>query len=217
MHWVDRGAEPNGVGPVRSRYTPRWVDFYRQDIGTRPSDARWRDFHDDLREAFFGLCAYCEENTGGEVEHFRPKSKFPQLVYEWSNWVLACHSCNILKGGKWPPFGYVDPCAKSGPARPERFFIFDTLTGEIEPGAALSPGRRKKAVQTIEELRLNEQHHLEKRLEWVELALMLLTAFEDPQSPVTRNSLGWLVARETQLSSITRTAFAEEGYALDDF
>lgn len=35
----------------------------------------------DVRTVFFGLCAYCEELCKDEVEHFRPKSRFPERVY----------------------------------------------------------------------------------------------------------------------------------------
>ena len=29
------------------------------------------------------MCGYCEEETAGEIDHFRPVSKCPSLVYEW--------------------------------------------------------------------------------------------------------------------------------------
>ena len=119
MHWVDRGPEPASLSQVRERYTPRWIAYYRDDVGARPTDSYWRDFHDDLSQVFFNLCAYCEEICRGEVDHFRPKSRFPEQVYQWSNWVLACHDCNLWKSDKWPTGGYVDPCAKTAAARPE--------------------------------------------------------------------------------------------------
>ena len=44
-----------------------------------------------------------------------------------------------------PPVGYVDPCARSRTAAfPERFFTYDTVTGEILPKEDLSPGRYRK-------------------------------------------------------------------------
>lgn len=167
MHCVDRGQEPEGLQPVRSHYTPRWVEHYRNGTGSKPSDSRWRDFHDDLGGVFFGLCAYCEESCRGEIEHFRPKSRFPQLVYDWSNWVFACHDCNHAKSERWPPRWYVDPCARSRSALPEQFFTFDSLTGEVIPRESLSPVRRKKAMQMIDDLRLNDLHHLRKRRTWI--------------------------------------------------
>ena len=155
MHWVRRGPEPPGLASVRSRYTPRWVAHYRDRTGPRPGDSRWRDFHDELRRGFSGICGYCEETSRGEVDHFRPKSRFPELVYEWSNWVLACHDCNHAKGDQWPPGGYADPCARSRSARPEGFFDFDVVTGEMVPRTGLSRARRAKALRTIGSLSPN--------------------------------------------------------------
>lgn len=77
-----------------------------------------------LREDFTYLCVYCElhENESGgprffSVEHFRPKSRFPNLTTEYSNLLYACGVCNSYKGNDWPaedPIatgkGYLDPC-----------------------------------------------------------------------------------------------------------
>ena len=131
MHWVDRGPEPQELKAIRSRYTARWVKYYGDGDGSKPGDFLWRRFHVQLRGVFLGLCAYCEECCRGEVEHFRRKSRFPKLVYQWSNWLFVCHDCNHMKGEKWPQGGYVNPCARSQSAWPETFFDFDTLTGEI--------------------------------------------------------------------------------------
>ena len=167
MHWIDRGLEPQRLKAIRAQYTSRWIKYYRDGIGSQPGDAYWRAFHADLSRVFFGLCAYCEEFCRGEVEHFRPKSRFPDHVYTWSNWVFACHDCNHMKGDKWPVSGYIDPCARAQLARPERFFDFDTLTGEILVKEGLSQAQHSKAMQTITDLDLNAYHHLKKRLAWL--------------------------------------------------
>ena len=173
MHWSDRGPEPDGLEQIRQQLAPQWVQYYRHGVGGLPRDTRWRDFKDALRDAFFGLCAYCESRARGEVDHFRPKSREPELVYSWSNWLFACHDCNHAKGDKWPAGGYVDPCARSKPARPEHFFSFDTWTGEVLPKADLSIRRRQKAQRTIDSLRLNEWHHLKNRLEWLRMVSVI--------------------------------------------
>ena len=163
MHSVDRGPEPVGLEQIRANYTPRWVLHYRDGNGPRPSDSRWKGFYNDLKEIFGGLCVYCEERHKGEIDHFRPKSLHPELVYSWSNWLFTCRSCNNAKGDKWPPGGYVDPCARSRAAWPEQYFTFDTETGEILPKGGLSPRRRLKALRMIEDLGLNEWASPEKQ------------------------------------------------------
>src|SRR3990172_9002981 len=129
MHSLDRGRAPRQLVRVRRRLTRRWVEFYQGRSQRRPTDAAWRDFHEALAQAFHHLCGYCEETCRGGVDHFRPKSRFPRLVYEWSNWIFACHACNGFKGDKWPAGGYVDPCAGGPGERAEDHFEFDLISG----------------------------------------------------------------------------------------
>ena len=212
MHWVGRGREPTGLAAVRARYTPGWVNYYILDVGTRPTDSRWTDFKSDLERVFFGLCAYCESVCRGEVDHFQPKSIFPRLVYDWANWLMACHDCNHAKRDKWPAAGYVNPCATSIFERPENFFDFDTMTGEIVPKGGLSSRNRRAAQTMIDDLKLNEHHHLKNRLErvfWVDQATT-----DSPNNPDFRlqHIRQWLASRDTAFSSIARTRLVERGY-----
>ena len=211
MHWVDRGPEPPGLSSIRARYTPGWVEYRDGSRANPPSDARWRRFRNELQAAFGGLCGYCEELCRGETDHFQPKDRFPELVYAWSNWILSCPRCNQLKGDKWPTGGYVNPCAKSKPARPESFFTFDTTTGEIIPKSGLTPARYAKAQIMIENLGLNEDFHLEKRLQWLWAISETLRTNLDIQD----STLSKLVARNTELSSLARVFLAERGYPVE--
>lgn len=211
MHWINRGPEPTRLAAISFRYTPRWIAHYRGQTGAKPTDSHWREFHADLAVAFSGLCAYCEELCPGQIDHFRPKSKFPALVYEWSNWVFSCHRCNQLKGDTWPAGGYVDPCAKSKLARPEIFFTFDTATGAVVPQPGLTPARSIKAQSMIENLGLNEGFHTEKRLQWLWAISEMLKAGLEVQDRVLRK----LVARNTEFSSLARVFLAERGYSVE--
>lgn len=213
MHTVDRGPEPSGLGSVRRRYTPRWVRHYRDGHGTKPSDSKWRDFHTNVSGAFFSLCGYCEETCKGEVDHFRPKSKFPELVYKWNNWILACHVCNQKKSDHWPTVGYVDPCATSRVACAESYFAFDTKTGEILPKSKLASARGRKAHQMIEDLGLNAYHHLKRRAQWLRLVSEALSAVHDAEN---EELIRFVASRETQLSSITRAWLEQQGHSYRD-
>ena len=216
MHWVDRGPEPNGLKKIRLQYTPSWVRHYRNGLGVSPGDTYWRRFLGDLKNAFHGLCAYCEDTTKGEVDHFRPKSRDPELVYCWSNWVFSCHDCNHSKGKRWPAWGYVDPCARSKAACPENYFTFDTQTGEILVKKQLTSRRRDKAQRTIEHLGLNDFHQLKKRCEWLRL---VSAAFLDLPAGLTTDAkaeITHFTSRSTCFSSITRALLSEEGYTISN-
>jgi len=215
MHFVDHGPEPQRLKAYRDKYTTKWVDHYERRSGAKPSDSYWREFQTDLGGVFSGLCGYCEADCKGEVDHFRPKSRFPRRVYEWSNWVYACHDCNNSKSESWPKHGYVDPCARTRASRPEGFFDFDLKTGAMILRAGLTPARRKKAQGMIEDLKLNAVHHLKRRLIWICIVGKVL-AGEDQSDPGHADFVQRFSARDCPLSSITRALLVEQGYLEDN-
>lgn len=58
-----------------------------------------------LNEMFEGCCCYCEGEydvvSYGEIEHFKPKSIYPELMFEYDNMNLACQKCNNNKKEKF--------------------------------------------------------------------------------------------------------------------
>lgn len=60
----------------------------------------WRDIIDDLHRLYDGICAYTciYLVSSGTVDHFLPKSKYPNLAYEWNNYRLASDTINQRKG-----------------------------------------------------------------------------------------------------------------------
>ena len=215
MHWVDRGPEPPGLGHVRETFTPAWVAYYRDQVGAKPSDSLWQDFSGDLRSRFQGICGYCEEKAAfGEVEHFKPKSKFPELVYIWSNWIFSCNSCGNTKNNKWPPGGYVDPCACSTQERPERFFDFNLRNGRIVPKSGLTQEQRRKASQTIQDLGLNDSDHTENRLGQIEYVRVLLTYLDGTLDPDVERLVMSQVAPDRAFSSVSKAVLEESGYSV---
>ena len=214
MHWVDRGPEPDGLEDVRSQFAQPWLEHYRHRTGSRPTP-RWGQFSGDLSRAFNGLCGYCEEVTKGEVDHFRPTSRFPNLVYEWSNWIFACHSCNQIKSNKWPSDGYIDPCANHESERPESFFDFDIASKRLIPRAGMLSESHEKACQMIRDLGLNGSYHIRQREEralFIESHLdVLVEDSEEEQEFLER-----VTARDFSLSSFTRRVLEERGIYLED-
>jgi len=63
---------------------------------------------------FYSKCYLTEQKFANswamDVEHFKPKSQFPELKYEWSNLYPCSHDANLLKPKKEPIGGYLDPC-----------------------------------------------------------------------------------------------------------
>lgn len=214
MHWVNRGPEPPGLHNVRLRFTQEWVEHHQSGTGN-PPNPRWRPFRPDLSRAFSSLCGYCEEITRGEIDHFRPVSKFPALVYQWSNWILACHDCNHAKSNKWPGDGYIDPCAVVAAGRPEQFFDFDTETGYLRPKTGLRASASAKTSRMIKDLDLNAPHHIAQRIErmfFVKHQLKTLI----PDSDEEQEFLERVADRSCALSSLNRAILERSGFVIED-
>ena len=84
-------------------------------------------YKEQLVKDFRDLCGYCGKNRNYffdnfQIDHFRPKSKYPDLKNDYNNLVLSCPICNINKSDDWPTndknvyhndsIGYVDPASK---------------------------------------------------------------------------------------------------------
>jgi len=61
--------------------------------------------HDEIKAPLFQSssqkCAFCEckpaEGGNIEVEHFIPKSKYPDFTFDWNNFLPSCRKCNGSK------------------------------------------------------------------------------------------------------------------------
>ena len=168
MRWVDRGPEPAQIARYADQFTQGWVAYYtnRDPDGNpvlpEPEDHEWSYFSETLGNQSNGNCWYCERRcqaVGGwapSVDHFRPRSLFPELTYRWSNWIFSCRRCNAdNKKDKWPESGYVDPGANDILERPERYFDYEEDTGEIVAKSGLSEVALSRAWATIDDLDLS--------------------------------------------------------------
>jgi hypothetical protein len=57
-----------------------------------------RQFKQDIRYSFGGLCAYCRCKRANTIDHLRPRCKGGSNLR--SNLVPACHECNHSKGSE---------------------------------------------------------------------------------------------------------------------
>lgn len=87
----------------------RWVKIFKAAMSLPAASKNYKDCKAALAVEGHGRCVYCailEKPLGGywhfHVEHFRPKSKFPDLTNEYSNLFYACAICNTFKSSDWP-------------------------------------------------------------------------------------------------------------------
>lgn len=73
--------------PVDRGPAPRKYKKYGEAIG-------------DLETRLGTYCTFCESRVpiGLAVEHMAPKSLYPKLELEWTNFLLGCVTCNSVKG-----------------------------------------------------------------------------------------------------------------------
>ena len=131
-----------------------------------------------------------------------------------SNWVFACPTCNNEKSNKWPPEGYIDPCASDVSERPEQFFAFHTGTGELIPKSGLSVGQKKRVRQMIGDIKLNASYHLKRRRRLLrDLRYHLDRQADDSDD---EEYLSEKVDRASALSSLARSLLEERGFIIED-
>lgn len=80
-----------------------------KENSTQPKRGTYSDWKGLIATECFNQCVYCainERNFGGirnfHVEHYRPKSRFPDLINDIKNLFYACAICNVFKGNDWP-------------------------------------------------------------------------------------------------------------------
>ena len=122
MQFTKRSNCPDLLTEKQAQWTVPWVAHYRWKAGIsaeaerpkRPSTSHW--LKDEIRllliKDFHNNCGYCGEVlptpqqiekqktkpvAKGDIDHFLPKAKYPELVYEWENYVWSCKPCNQSK------------------------------------------------------------------------------------------------------------------------
>ena len=133
-------------GPTRKVIAQR-----REDLRAKDFPPFWREATHDLLTAYHCVCAYAclyiYPITGSAtVDHWAPKSKAWDRVYEWSNYRLACSFINAKKGDF---SDVIDPTAID-----DGIFALDLIAMVAIPGP--KAGSRRVAVQeTIQRLGLD--------------------------------------------------------------
>ena len=114
----------------------------------------WKRISQELYSAYDGVCAYtCTYLVGpGTVDHFLPKTKFPHLAYEWSNYRLASERANQRKGENTD---LLDPFRIK-----KEWFILDFPSCLVVLGGAIPIKKLSTAQKTIEVLKLNDDDNL---------------------------------------------------------
>lgn len=161
---VNRTTKPT----VLQKYEKKWVrkiqaslqSGSKRELELAVNKYQHKDIKAQLLKIFLGRCAYCESKYAhvdfGDIEHFRPKAKYPLLAVKWSNLLLACPLCNINKLDKFPKPKLINPCVDN----PTNHFSFNY---DEYIGIANVSGITPRGVITEQILQLNRYELIRHR------------------------------------------------------
>ena len=186
----DKSTPPELVGWLALE-SPDWQPSY-----PFPNDIR-QSVVDALRQAQRGLCVYCgrrlHPNRPGRfhIEHFRPRSLYPEFSVDLANLFLSCgpeaeagkasETCGNAKGDWFDEADCIEP---EYPACTRRFRFL--LTGEVAPRSTGDAA----AGTMIELLNLNHRELTKDRediLDLIDAGCLDLSDFVDPGSGEARS------------------------------
>jgi hypothetical protein len=110
----------------------------------------WRYCITDLQTAYRDVCAFtsCWLPDSASVDHFMPKTRSPNLAYEWSNYRLASQKVNSKKGNAT----VLDPFTID-----DTWFILDFGSSMVRPSRQQPTNTQAIVQQTITTLGLNDR------------------------------------------------------------
>ncbi|MGL4421189.1 MAG: retron system putative HNH endonuclease [Gemmataceae bacterium] len=158
MRKFQRLASPKLLEENCSKWNDQWTELRKAN-----HHAAWKWYHHGgktLREHILPIlseqtqahCSFCDVHPvdGASletIEHFRPKSSFPEQAYSWSNLYYCCDACQNSKREKYDEL-LLRPDAES--YQFQRYFIYDYTTGGIQPNPMSSERDQQQAQKTIE-------------------------------------------------------------------
>lgn len=159
-----------------------------------PDHIRDRYKHSEIKAALTnetsGKCMYCEGFIGAvsyaHIEHFRPKTLYPQKTFEWENLGLGCQICNTNKNDVFDEnLPFINPYYEN----PDEFFIFLGTMIKQKPGCA-------RGENMINQLKLNRGELMEQRRAAIDNISQLVERYVAATDPSIKRMLKTNIAIE---------------------
>ncbi len=171
------------------------VAVQRKKAGELDIDALWKKSRQtkNVGRAFVLLqkamgtrerCMYCLDAHATDIEHFKPKAKYPLYAFKWTNWLVCCAECGRFKGSGFPMQNYrpllIDPTVEN----PWTHIDFDPATGNLMARFDVAKEDwSRKGVETIKVLHLDRREALASGYQntYKRLATIVNSALSAPQ------------------------------------
>lgn len=160
----------------KEKYDANKTESNKNDLDKAIKKYNHPEIKSSLESMLHGKCAFCEsfiQNVDyGDIEHFKPKSKFPELAVSWDNLLLACKKCNgkEQKGDEWPTLQNGGPLINPSEENPEDFFEFEfdeeTMVSIVKP---LNP----RGITSERIYGLNKHELLKDRNKYVKMLVFI--------------------------------------------
>lgn len=95
--------KPNYVNPgtrKEHRDDDYWISYDLYDSSLSYIAGRWNELI-ELNGGRSLICPLCGISNCKELDHFAPRSKFPEYSCHYHNLIPLCHECNNTKGDEW--------------------------------------------------------------------------------------------------------------------
>ena len=167
-----RPAEPAILIEHGTRWTQQWIELRKRNpaaqfswyvVNGEPANVLLMPFLRDMTQEH---CAFCDafpfsDRSPETIEHFRPKSLFPEVAYHWVNLYYCCARCQGEKGGQWDD-RLLSPDAPDYSF--ERYFFFEFTTGALRPNPQATKEDQDRARETIRIYNLDEPKRKARKL-----------------------------------------------------
>lgn len=170
---LTKGDQPSSLATNSGPWTTDLMDYINKGKAYKdvPKIVREKYIQKDIKDSLLtechNKCMYCESDISGagdyHIEHYRPKSIYPNKSFDWSNLGIACPKCNRNKGDN---FNEEFPCVNPYIDCPDDFFAFagtmvlplagnhralltNTVLGLNRPSLIEKRGERMKVIQSM--------------------------------------------------------------------
>ncbi len=156
-----------------------------------------------LYEAFHGKCAFCESRmahvSNPQVEHYWPKSKYPDAAFNWEHWLLSCGRCNDRKWAHFPDCDGVPCLINPTSEEPE---------SHIEFSGYIPIPKTRRGEETIQLIGLDRSPLEEERSRWLNhINGLLLLCVSSENAEIRREArelLIWSMQDDAPYAAMTR-------------
>ena len=178
----------------------------------------WRELKDFLSNLSHGKCWYSEAKevySYYHVDHFRPKSKYWWLAFDWKNYRLSGQVGNVNKRDKFEVKGF-KAASPEDPIEDEVYYLLDPTdendplllffddTGKAIPSEDEGFGK-ERAEYTIEVLKLNYEPLKEaRRSVWLKCKEIIEEIKDSSQNATTATNRAILKEKIRQLKELLK-------------